>query len=61
MASFDCAAFMIEAASDGDAMRAPAAMAAALIDEPSGFARESILSSFFVCEGVDGSCVDDSG
>jgi hypothetical protein len=43
---------MIVAASDDDPMRAPAAMAAALIDEPSGFARESILSSVFVCDGV---------
>lgn len=43
IAPFDCAAFMIEAASDGDAMRAPAAMAAALIEEPSGVDRGSAL------------------
>jgi hypothetical protein len=59
MAPFDWAAFIIVAASDGDAMRAPAAMAAALIDEPSGFGRESIRLSVFVCDGVVGCCADD--
>jgi hypothetical protein len=51
---------MIEAASDGDAMRAPAAMAAALIEEASGAARESVLSaSVFVSESVAGTCAED--
>jgi hypothetical protein len=60
IASLDCAAFMIEAASDGDAMRAPAAMAAALIEEASGAARESVLSaSVFVSESVAGTCAED--
>lgn len=60
MASFDFAAFMIEAASDGDAMRAPAAMAAALIEELSVVARESVFSaSVFASECVAGSCAED--
>jgi hypothetical protein len=60
IASFDCAAFMIEAASDGDAMRAPAAMAAALIEEPSEATRESVLSAgVFVSECVAGTWAED--